>query len=97
MIPLCIQMVATYLKFFSVLQFCNNSDFSEFTQKCNFSVNFSRNWLNYFRCMEGKSYTTYIKWVLSCDFQITLENGNLDGGVDFERKLFVTSVTHQLL
>ena len=28
----------------------------------------------------GKSYTSYIKRVLSCDFQITLENGNIDGG-----------------
>ena len=28
----------------------------------------------------GKSYTTYIKQVLACDFQITLENGNIDGG-----------------
>ena len=27
----------------------------------------------------GGSYTTYTKRVLSCDFQITLENGNIDG------------------
>ena len=43
MIPLCIQMVATYLKFFYIFQFWNNSDFSDFTQKCNFSRNLSRN------------------------------------------------------
>ena len=30
--------------------------------------------------MGGKSYTTYIKRVLSCDFQITLKNRNTDGG-----------------
>ena len=46
MIPLCIQMVANYLKFFSVFQYCNNSDFSDFTPKCNFSVNFSQKLLN---------------------------------------------------
>ena len=28
----------------------------------------------------GKSYTSYIKRVLSCDFQILSENGNIDGG-----------------
>ena len=78
MIPLCVQMLTMYLKFFS--QFWNNSDFSDFTPKCNFSVNFSRNWLNFFEVYGGKSYTTYIKRVLSCDLQITLENRNLDGG-----------------
>ena len=26
------------------------------------------------------SYISYIKRVLSCDFQITSENGNIDGG-----------------
>ena len=26
------------------------------------------------------SYTSYIKQVLSCDFQITPTNGNIDGG-----------------
>ena len=30
-------------------------------------------------CM-GESYTSYIKRVLSCDFQITLKNRNIDGG-----------------
>ena len=59
MIPLCIQMLATYLKYFSVFQFWNNSDFSDFTQKCNFSVNFSRNWLTYFKCM-GRSHIQHI-------------------------------------
>ena len=56
------------------------------------------------KCM-GESYTSYIKRLLSCDFQITLKNGNIDGGggecnflIDnLERKLFVTSVTHKLL
>ena len=43
MIPLCIQMMATYLKFFYIFQFWNNSDFSDFTQKCNFSGNLSWN------------------------------------------------------
>ena len=65
MILLCIQMVTTYLKFFSVFQFWNNSDFSEFTEKCNFSVNFDEI-VNFFKCMGGggESYTTYIKRVL---------------------------------
>ena len=59
MIPLCIQMVATYLKFFYIFQFWNNSDFSDFTQKCNFSGNFSRNWFKFFRCM-GESHIHHI-------------------------------------
>ena len=41
MIPLCIQMVATCLEFYYVFQFWNNSDCRDFTQKCNFSVNYS--------------------------------------------------------
>ena len=75
MIPLCIQMVVTNLKFFYYVyfQFWNNSDFSDFTQKCNFSRNLSRNWFKFFMCM-GMSYTSYIKRVLSYDFQITPEN-----------------------
>ena len=28
----------------------------------------------------GMSYTSYIKRVLSCDFQVTPANGNIDGG-----------------
>ena len=52
-IPLYIQMLATYLKFFSVFQFWKNSDFSDFTQKCNFSVNHLRNLLELFKCMGG--------------------------------------------
>ena len=79
MIPLYIQMVATYLKIFYIFQFWNNSDFSDFTQKCNFSGNFSQNWFKFFK-YEGKSHSSYIKRVLSCDFQITSENGNIDGG-----------------
>ena len=59
MIPLCIQMVATYLKFFYIFRFWNNSDFSDFTQKCNFSGNFSRNWFKFFRCM-GESHIHHI-------------------------------------
>ena len=59
MIPLCIQMVATYLKFFYIFQFWYNSDFSDFTQKCNFSVNFSRNWFKFFKCM-GESHIHHI-------------------------------------
>ena len=35
----------------------------------------------------GKSYTSYIKRVLSCDFLITLENGNKDGGGGFWKKI----------
>ena len=81
-ISLCIQMVATYLKFFYYFQFLNNSDFSDFTQKCNFSGNLSRN-LFKFLSVWGMSYTSYIKQVLSCDFQITPENGNIDGGGGF--------------
>ena len=50
MIPLCIQMVATYLKFFLVFQFCNNSDFSDFTPKCNFSEFFTK-LVIIFKCM----------------------------------------------
>ena len=53
------------------------------------SLNFSRNWSNLFIFflflfilffLGGGSYTTYIKRVLSCDFQITIKNGNIDGG-----------------
>ena len=48
------------------------------------SLNFPRNWLNLFSFFfffgGGGSYTTYIKRVLSCDFQITIKNGNIDGG-----------------
>ena len=75
-------MLATYLKFFSVFQFFfYNSYFSDFIQKCNLSVNFSRNRLKFLKCMGGGgSYRTYIKRVLSCYFQITLKNGNIDGG-----------------
>ena len=51
MIPLCIQVVATYLKFFYYFQFWNNSDFSDFTQNCNFSGNLSRNWFKFYKCM----------------------------------------------
>ena len=87
MIPLCIQMVATYLKLFYYFQFWNNSDFSDFTPKCNFSGNLSRNWFKFFKCMGGMSYTSYIKRVLSCDFQITSENGNIDGGGGFWKKI----------
>ena len=36
----------------------------------------------------GKSYTSYIKRVLSCDSQITLENWNIDGGGWFWKKIF---------
>ena len=60
--------------------FFYNSYFSDFIQKCNLSVNFSRNRLKFLKCMGGGSYTTYIKRVLSCYFQITLKNGNIDGG-----------------
>ena len=28
----------------------------------------------------GKSYTSYFERVLSCDFQVTLKNRNIDGG-----------------
>ena len=59
MIPLCIQMVAMYLKFFYTFQFWNNSDFSDFTQKCNFSGHFSRNWFKFFKCM-GESHIHHI-------------------------------------
>ena len=54
------------------------SDFSEFTPKCNFSE-YLRNYFN-FLSVWGMHYTSYIKRVLSCDFQITLANGNIDGG-----------------
>ena len=46
-------MLATYLKFVSIFQFINNSDFSDFSQKCNFSVNYSRSWLKKIKCMGG--------------------------------------------
>ena len=52
-------MVETYLKIFSVFQFWNDSDFSDFTQKCNFSVNFTRNWLNILKCIGGVIYIIY--------------------------------------
>ena len=77
----------------------NHQTYIHDTQKFNFSVNFSRNWLNLF-----SFFTTYIKRVLSYDFQITLKNGNIDGGgrrmlfhIDNFENCFVTSVTHQLL
>ena len=35
----------------------------------------------------GMSYTSYIKLVLSCDFQITPANGNIDGGGGFWKKI----------
>ena len=55
MIPLYIQMVATYLKFFYIIQFWNNADFRDFTPKCNFSGNFSWNWFKFFKSM-GESH-----------------------------------------
>ena len=33
-----------------------------------------------FQIYGGKSYTSYIKRVLSCDFQITIKNRSIDGG-----------------
>ena len=70
-IPLCIHMLATYLKFSTSSR--NNSDFIDFTQKCNFSVNFSKN----FKCMRGSH-----KHQLSNGFyhQITIKKRNIDGG-----------------
>ena len=59
MIHLCIQMVAMYLKCFYYFQFWNNSDFSDFTQKCNFSWNLTRNWFKYFYCM-GRCHIHHI-------------------------------------
>ena len=82
MIPLCIQ---TYLKYFYYFQFWNNSDFSDFTQKCNFSGNLSQNLSKFWSV-----YTSYIKRVLLCDFQITSENGNIDGGGGFWRSINAT-------
>ena len=38
---------------FSVFQFWHNSDFSDFTQKCNFSVNYYWNCLKICKCMGG--------------------------------------------
>ena len=35
---------------------------------------------NFLSAWGGVSFTSYIKQVLSCDFQITPENGNIDGG-----------------
>ena len=97
MIPLCIQMVATYLKFFYIFQFWNNSDFSDFTQKCNFSGNFSRNWFKFFKCMGKVIYiiyqTGFIMWLPD-----PLRKWKYRWrGADFERKLFVTSVYQHLL
>ena len=77
MIPLCIQMLATYLKFFLSSSFEKKSDLSDFTTKCDFSLNYLRNLLEFFKCM-GESYAIHIKPVSFCDFQITLENGNFD-------------------
>ena len=56
MIPLYIQMLVKYLKFFYVFQFWKNSDFSDFTQKCNFSVNYLGNLLKFLTCMGGGSH-----------------------------------------
>ena len=100
MIPLYVQMLATY-----IWKFWIDSDFSDFTQKCNFSVIYSWNWLKFLSVLEGGgSYTSYIKRVLSCDFQISPKwkywwrGRRMQFLIDnFERNLFVTSVTHQLL
>ena len=77
MIPLCIQMVTTYLQFFYYFQFWNDSDFSDFTTK----------FVQIFQVYGGMPYTSYIIRVLSCDFQITSENGNIDGGGGFLKKI----------
>ena len=44
-------MLATYLKFFSDFHFWNNPDLSDFTYKCNFPVNYLRDWLKHFKCV----------------------------------------------
>ena len=36
--------------------------------------------IKFFLSVWEKSYTTYIKRVLSCDFQITIKTRNIDGG-----------------
>ena len=87
MIPLCIQMVATYLKYFYIFHFWKNSDFSDFTQKMQFLWEFITKLVQFFLNVWGMSYTSYIKWVLSCDFQITPANGNIDGGGVFWKKI----------
>ena len=45
MVPLSIVIVATYLYLSTTAHFKKNSDFSDFTQKCNFSVNYKVNCL----------------------------------------------------
>ena len=88
-------MVAMYLKFFCYFQFEIIQILVILPQNAislgiyhGISSNFSSVWGD----------VIYIKRVLSCDFQITPANGNIDGGGgDFERKLFVTSVYQHLL
>ena len=43
-----------------------------------FLLNYLRNSLKKCKCLGGGSYAAYIKWVLSCDFQVTFLNGNID-------------------
>ena len=68
-ITLCIQMVATYLKFFYIFQLWKNSDLSDFAQKCNFSGNLSRSKFKFFECMGGGGViyiiyqTGFITWL----------------------------------
>ena len=65
--------------FGNFFQFWNNSDFSDFTQKCNFSVNYLRNWIQCLKCLEG-SHMQHISNRFSDVTFIILENGNIDGG-----------------
>ena len=60
-----------------------NSDFSDFTQKCNFSGNLSRNYFKFFKCMGDVIYiiilyqTGFIMWLSDPP---PPANGNIDGG-----------------
>ena len=47
-----------------------------------FLCEFFKELVKFFKCIwgGGKSYTTYLKQVLSYDFHISLKNGNIDGG-----------------
>ena len=97
MIPLCIQMVATYLKFFYIFQFWKHSDFSDFTQNAislgiyhKISSNFLSVWGDVIYIIYQTGFIMWLsdhpwKWKYSWR------------GTDFERKLFVTSVYQHLL
>ena len=82
LIPLCTQMLVTYLIIFSVFQFLDNSHFSDFIQNCNFSVNYIRNCFNFLvyrgSHMQHISNEFYhVTFRLSSKMETSLEGGGV--------------------